>query len=77
VLHLAGACDQAGLPRWPSSPLMWLHHGHCPDFESYPQWNDEVRVVYAMTRHDDGRPHLLAIAPYFPTKEVRMVQLQI
>jgi hypothetical protein len=48
---------------------MWLHHGHCPDFESYPQWNDEVRAVYAMARYDDGRPHLLAIAPYFPTKE--------
>jgi hypothetical protein len=26
------------------------------DFESYPQWNDEVKAVYAMARYDDGRP---------------------
>ena len=70
------------------------------DFESYPQWNDEVKAVYTLARDDDGRPGqrrcsrtnrtalalvspscLLAIAPYFPTKEVRIklgtVQLQI
>ena len=26
------------------------------DFESYPQWNDEVRAVYALARYDGGRP---------------------
>lgn len=24
--------------------------------ESYPQWNDEVKAVYALARYDDGRP---------------------
>jgi hypothetical protein len=26
------------------------------DFESYPQWNDKVKAVYALARYDDGRP---------------------
>ena len=26
------------------------------DFESYPQWNDEVRAVDALARYDGGRP---------------------
>ena len=71
------------------------------DFDSCPQWNDEVKAVYALARHDAGRPgpglvavlddeltdqrcsgshsaakkspsNLLAIAPCFPTKEVRI-----
>ena len=26
------------------------------DFESYPQWNNEVKAVYVLARYDDGRP---------------------
>ncbi len=26
------------------------------DFDSYPQWNDEVKAVYALARYDAGRP---------------------
>ena len=31
------------------------------DFESYPQWNDEVRAVYILARYHDGRPSQLRI----------------
>lgn len=31
------------------------------DFESYPQWNDEVTAVYILARYDDGRPSQLRI----------------
>jgi ribosome-associated toxin RatA of RatAB toxin-antitoxin module len=31
------------------------------DFESYPQWNDEVKAVYILARYDDGRPSQLRI----------------
>jgi ribosome-associated toxin RatA of RatAB toxin-antitoxin module len=31
------------------------------DFESYPQWNDEVRAVYILARYNDGRPSQLRI----------------
>ena len=31
------------------------------DFESYPQWNYEVRAVYILARYHDGRPSQLRI----------------
>lgn len=31
------------------------------DFESYPQWNDEVTAVYILARYNDGRPSQLRI----------------
>ena len=31
------------------------------DFESYPQWNDEVKAVYVLARYDDGRPSQLRV----------------
>lgn len=31
------------------------------DFESYPQWNEEVKAVYVLHRYDDGRPSQLRI----------------
>ena len=31
------------------------------DFESYPQWNDEVKGVWVLARYDDGRPSQLRI----------------
>lgn len=31
------------------------------DFESYPQWNDEVKDVWVLARYDDGRPSQLRI----------------
>ena len=31
------------------------------DFESYPEWNDEVKSVYILARYDDGRPSQLRL----------------
>lgn len=31
------------------------------DFESYPQWNEEVKAVYVLARYDDGRPSQLRV----------------
>ncbi|MEI7517941.1 MAG: SRPBCC family protein, partial [Mycobacteriaceae bacterium] len=31
------------------------------DFESYPQWNDEVKAVYILARYNDGRPSQLRV----------------
>ena len=31
------------------------------DFESYPQWNEEVRAVYVLARYNDGRPSQLRV----------------
>jgi len=31
------------------------------DFESYPEWNEEVKAVYVLHRYDDGRPSQLRI----------------
>ena len=32
--------------------------GIVADFESYPQWNDEVRAVYILARYNDGDQQL-------------------
>ena len=31
------------------------------DFESYPQWNDEIKGCWILARYDDGRPSQLRI----------------
>lgn len=31
------------------------------DFESYPEWNDEVKNVHILARYDDGRPSQLRV----------------
>ncbi len=31
------------------------------DFESYPQWNEEVKGVWVLARYDDGRPEPLRL----------------
>ena len=31
------------------------------DFQTYPEWNDEVKAVYILARYDDGRPSQLRI----------------
>ena len=31
------------------------------DFETYPEWNDEVKAVYILARYDDGRPSQLRL----------------
>lgn len=31
------------------------------DFESYPDWNDEVKGAWVLARYDDGRPSQLRI----------------
>lgn len=35
--------------------------GIVADFESYPQWNDEVKAVYILARYNDGRPSQLRV----------------
>lgn len=35
--------------------------GIVADFESYPQWNDEVKGVWVLARYDDGRPSQLRV----------------
>ena len=35
--------------------------GIVADFESFPQWNDEVKAVYILARYHDGRPSQLRI----------------
>jgi ribosome-associated toxin RatA of RatAB toxin-antitoxin module len=31
------------------------------DFESYPQWNDEIKGLWVLARYDDGRPSQLRL----------------
>jgi ribosome-associated toxin RatA of RatAB toxin-antitoxin module len=31
------------------------------DFETYPDWNTEVKAVYILARYDDGRPSQLRL----------------
>ncbi len=31
------------------------------DFESYPQWNEEIKGCWVLTRYDDGRPSQLRL----------------
>ncbi|MGD9622742.1 MAG: SRPBCC family protein [Mycolicibacterium sp.] len=31
------------------------------DFESYPQWNDEIKGCWVLARYDDGRPSQLRL----------------
>ncbi len=31
------------------------------DFESYPQWNDEIKSLWVLARYDDGRPSQLRL----------------
>jgi ribosome-associated toxin RatA of RatAB toxin-antitoxin module len=35
--------------------------GIVADFESYPQWNDEVKGLWVLARYDDGRPSQLRL----------------
>jgi ribosome-associated toxin RatA of RatAB toxin-antitoxin module len=35
--------------------------GIVADFESYPQWNEEVKAVYVLARYNDGRPSQLRV----------------
>ncbi|MGH3634435.1 MAG: SRPBCC family protein [Mycobacterium sp.] len=31
------------------------------DFESYPQWNEEIKALWVLARYDDGRPSQLRL----------------
>ncbi|ORV19680.1 SRPBCC family protein [Mycobacterium celatum] len=31
------------------------------DFESYPQWNEEIKGLWVLARYDDGRPSQLRL----------------
>ena len=41
-----------GVRRRPCGSIMAI----VADFDSCPQWNDEVKAVYALARYDAGRP---------------------
>ena len=41
-----------GVRRRPCCAIMAI----VADFDSYPQWNDEVKAVYALARYHIGRP---------------------
>ena len=44
------------------------------DFESYPEWNDEVKAVYILARYDDGRPSQLRIDTVIQGHESTFIQ---
>jgi ribosome-associated toxin RatA of RatAB toxin-antitoxin module len=35
--------------------------GIVADFESYPQWNEEIKGLWVLARYDDGRPSQLRL----------------
>ena len=44
------------------------------DFESYPEWNDEVKAVYILARYDDGRPSQLRLETVVQGHESTFIQ---
>jgi ribosome-associated toxin RatA of RatAB toxin-antitoxin module len=60
------------------------------DFESYPQWNEEIKGLWVLARYDDGRPSQLRLdaayggiegvyiqAVYYPSpKQIQTVMQQ-
>ena len=44
------------------------------DFESYPEWNDEVKAVYILARYDDGRPSQLRLDTVVQGHESTFIQ---
>ena len=44
------------------------------DFDSCPQWNDEVKAVYVLARHDAGRPSQLRLDTVIQSIEGAYIQ---
>lgn len=48
--------------------------GIVADFESYPQWNEEVKGLWVLARYEDGRPSQLRIDAAFSGFEGSYIQ---
>ncbi|HEY2450590.1 MAG TPA: SRPBCC family protein [Mycobacterium sp.] len=44
------------------------------DFESYPQWNKEIKGLWVLARYDDGRPSQLRLDAKFEAIEDSLIQ---
>ena len=44
------------------------------DFESYPQWNEEVKGVWVLAHYDDGRPSQLRLDATIGGVDITYVQ---
>ena len=48
--------------------------GIVADFETYPQWNDEVKALHILASYDDGRPSQLRIDTVVQGHESTFIQ---
>jgi ribosome-associated toxin RatA of RatAB toxin-antitoxin module len=44
------------------------------DFESYPQWNKEIKGLWILARYDDGRPSQLRLDAAYEAIEDTLIQ---
>ena len=44
------------------------------DFESYPQWNKEIKGLWVLSRYDDGRPSQLRLDAAYEAIEDTLIQ---
>ena len=44
------------------------------DFESYPQWNKEIKGLWVLARYDDGRPSQLRLDAAYEAIEATLIQ---
>ena len=44
------------------------------DFESYPQWNQEIKGLWVLARYDDGRPSQLRLDAAYEAIEDTLIQ---
>jgi ribosome-associated toxin RatA of RatAB toxin-antitoxin module len=44
------------------------------DFESYPQWNKEIKGLWVLARYDDGRPSQLRLDAKYEAIEDTLIQ---
>ncbi|MBV8861392.1 MAG: SRPBCC family protein [Mycobacterium sp.] len=44
------------------------------DFESYPQWNKEIKGLWVLARYDDGRPSQLRLDAAYEAIEDSLIQ---
>jgi len=44
------------------------------DFESYPQWNKEIKGLWVLARYDDGRPSQLRLDAAYEAIEDTLIQ---
>jgi ribosome-associated toxin RatA of RatAB toxin-antitoxin module len=44
------------------------------DFESYPQWNSEIKGLWVLARYDDGRPSQLRLDANYQGMQATFIQ---